>query len=50
MLVNESRAGQRMGATLERHMRRHFNFESLVQYMASVLEAYATVVKVVDDT
>ena len=50
MLVTESRAGQRMGTTLERHMRRHFNFESLVQHMASVLEAYAKVVKVVDDT
>ena len=50
MLLNDSKTGRRMGTSLERHMRRHFNFESLVQHMAAVLEAYAKVVRVVDDT
>jgi hypothetical protein len=49
-LLNDSDSGMRMGRSLERHMRRNFDFESVVRQMTSILQAYAEVVTISDDT
>lgn len=48
LLVNDEK-GKRMGRALYRHMKRHFNFDSLVSEMTAVIKAYADSVIVLNE-